>query len=451
VLTTNVEILENNKAKLTVTIPAEQVDAAIKQAYERLGTKVRIPGFRKGKAPRPVVDNYMGRDYVLSEATEALVDETYPMAVDAENLRPIDSPELDEVEPVVEGEGFTYVAQIELRPELTLTHTDKIAVTVPPADATEAQIDEQINIARDRFASLDPIEDRALEGNDFALISFVGDVDGEPYEGNEVDKYLYELGQGQMPAEFDAGIIGAKPGEERRVEFEIPDTSTVEEFVGKSAGFNVTVHEIKAKVLPEVDDEFALSVGGYDNVDQMREDLRIRLSSSAKIQHERAKEEALKAVLAERLEGEIPEVMIVQRTKQLMRDFQNMLEQRGMTVEQYVAGLGAPLEALEADINRQAEQAVKEDLALEALFRVEGMEVTDEDIDKAVSQMITGEEDVATARKRWEDTGLMPVIREQIVHERAVGWLADNAEITETDGTQAAMDAAAADAASKKE
>ena len=143
-LTTNVERLEGYTVKLTVTVPAEEVDASIKQAYEKLGTKVRIPGFRKGKAPRPVVDNYMGREYVLSEATEALVEVTYPKAIDAEELRPIDSPELDEMEVVVEGEDFTYTAQVELRPELKLTHTDDIAVSVPPKAATEAQIDEQI-------------------------------------------------------------------------------------------------------------------------------------------------------------------------------------------------------------------------------------------------------------------------------------------------------------------
>ena len=444
VLTTNVEHLEANNVKLTVTVPAEQVDAAIKQAYEKLGTSVRIPGFRKGRAPRPVVDNYMGRDHVLSEATEALVEDTYPKAIDAEGLRPIESPELDEVSVVVQGEEFTYVAQVELRPELTLTHTDGIAVTVPPKMATDTQIDEQIEIARDRFASLEPIEDRALEASDFTLISFVGDVDGEPYEGNEVDKYLYVLGKGQMPTEFDDALIGAKPGEARRVEFTIPDTSTSPEFVGKTAGFDVTIHEIKAKVLPEVNDEFAVSVGGYDNVEMMREDLGIRLSASQTLQHERAKEEALKAALAERLEGDVPEAMIRQKTNQMMRDFKAQLEQRGMTVEQYVAAIGAPIEALETDINNQAAQAVKEDLALEALFRAEGMVVTDEDVDAEIKSMLSGGEDAETVRKRWEESGLMLIIQEQIAHQKAAIWLAENAEITETDTTPTAADVAAA-------
>ena len=433
-LTTNVERLEGNYVKLTVTVPAEDVDAAIKKAYDKLGTKVRIPGFRKGKAPRPVVDNYLGRDYVLTEATEAIVEDTYPLAVDAESLRPIDSPEIDEVDSVVEGDDFTFAAKVELRPELTLSHVDGISITVPPKQASEAQIDEQIEIARDRFASLEPVEDRGLEINDYALMSFTGDVAGEPYEGNQVDKFLYELGKGQMPAEFDQGIVGSMPGEQRRVQFVIPETSSNPEFVGSMAGFDVTVHEIKAKVLPEVDEEFALSVGGYDNVEQMREDLRIRLNGSQQLEHERAKEEALKAQLAERLEGEIPESMVRQRTTQMMRDFQNMLDQRGMTVEQYVAAIGAPIEALEVDINRQAAQAVKEDLALEALFRAEGLEVTEEDIEAEIKSMASHADAADDIRKRWEESGLISILREQIIHQRAIQWLNENATITEAEG-----------------
>jgi trigger factor len=443
VLTTSVEPLEGNHIKLTVTVPAEEVDAAIKQSSETLGKKVRIPGFRKGHAPRPVVDNYMGKEYVLSEATEALVDSTYPKAIDAENLRPIAAPDVEEVSIVVAGEEYTYVADVEIRPELTLTHVDGIAVTVPPKNVTDAQIDEQVEVARERFASLEPVEDRALAIDDFALLSFVGDVDGEAYEGNEVDKYLYELGKGQMPVEFDEGIIGMNPGDEKRIEFTIPETSSKEEYVGKTAGFDVTLHEVKAKVLPEVDDEFALSVGGYDDVAAMREDLRIRLQASQELQHERAKEEALKAQLAERLEGEVPQSMIDTKTGQLMRDLQNMLDQRGMTVEAYVSAIGAPIEALEADIAAQAAQVVKEELALEALFRLEKMEVTDEEIREEIATMITGDETVDDMLARWTENGLLPIVREQIVQQRAVRWLLENGTITETDGTDAGNAAAA--------
>ena len=429
---TSVEHLEGTNVKITVTVSADEVDAAIAASYTKLGAKVRVPGFRKGKAPRTVVDNYVGRDYVLAEATEDLVNSTYPRAIDAENLRTIDAPEMDEIETVAQGEEYSYAAQVELRPELTLTSDDGFSAAVPAKDASDEEIGMQVEMLRDRFATLEPVADRALAANDFALISFTGYVDGEPYEGNEVDKYLYELGQGLMPPEFDEGVIGLEAGGEKRIEFAIPDTSSNPEFVGKTAQFDVTVHEVKAKVLPELDDEFAGNMG-FDSLDEMREDMRSRVGAQKAVAHDREKERALKAQLAERLEGDVPEAMVRQRTGTMMRDFQAMLDERDMTIESYLQATGVPPETLETDIATQAAQSVKEDLALEALFRAKGMEVTEADITAELETVAEGTKVSAEeARKRWEDMGLMPVVEEQLMHRKAVDWLMENATITET-------------------
>lgn len=429
---TSVEHLEGTNVKITVTVSADEVDAAISASYAAMGAKVRVPGFRKGKAPRTVVDNYVGRDYVLAEATEELVNATYPRAIDAEGLRTVDAPEMDEIDTVAQGEEYTYSAQVELRPELTLTSVEEFSATVPAKNASDDEINMQITMLQDRFATLEPVADRALAANDFALISFTGFVDGEPYEGNEVDKYLYELGQGLMPVEFDEGIIGVEAGGVKRIEFAIPDTSSNPEFVGKTAQFDVTVHEVKAKVLPALDDEFAGNMG-FDSLDEMRDDMRARVNVQKVVAHDREKERALKAQLAERLEGDAPEAMVRQRTGTMMRDFQAMLDQRDMTIESYLQASGVPFETLQADIGGQAAQSVKEDLALEALFRATGLEVTDADINEELNTVaegtsVTPEE----ARKRWEDMGLMPVVEEQIMHRKAVDWLMENATITET-------------------
>lgn len=430
-LKTSVERLEGSSIKLTVTVPAEQVDAAITKAYENVGKKMRIPGFRKGKAPRPVVDNYVGKDYVRTEATEAIVDQTYAEAIDAEDLRPIDSPDIAELDLIVPGEDFTYSAEVQLRPELTVSSTSGISVEVPALPPVDDEVEAQIEMARDRFASLEPVEDRGIQAGDFALISFVGDVGGEAYEGNVVDKYLYELGRGQMPAEFDAGLLGMKPGDTKRIEFDIPDTSSNPEFVGKTAGFEVTVHEVKAKVLPEIDDEFAISVGGYDSADAMREDLRGRLEAQRQMQHGRAVEEALRTKIAERLEGEVPAPMTAAKVGQLMRNFESMLEQNNMTVESYAESVNTSMDVLEADFNRQGEQSVREDLALEALFRAEGLEVTDDDMDNEIAAMASTPEQIEEMKQRWTENGLMPILRDQVVRGKAIKWLLDNAEIIE--------------------
>ncbi len=428
-LTTSVERLEGNVVKLTVTVPAAEVDAAITAAYKAVSGKVKIPGFRPGKAPRPMIDSMVGRDYVLAEATEELVNTTYPRALDIEFIRPIESPEMEELEPAQPGEDYTYVAQIDVRPELTLSSTEGFTVTLPEAEATQADIDLQIDAARERFATLEPVEDRGVQADDFVLLSFVGTVDGEPYEGNEVDKYLYEMGRGLMPVEFDDGILGAKPGDQRSVSFAIPDTSSNPDFVGKTAGFEITVHEIKAKQLPPVDEEFATNMG-FDSVDEMTADLKSRLDLQKGVAFERAKERAVREAAAERLEGEIPEAMIKSRTSTMQRDFMSMLDSRQLTMDQYLEATGVDIETLEADITAQAEQSVREDLALEAVYRAVCGEITDADVDEEIAEIAEATNaSVEQARARWVEMGLNSVLHEQIMHKKALSWLADNVSI----------------------
>lgn len=430
-LTTSVERLEGSKAKLTVTVAAEEVDRYVDRAYKELGKKYRIPGFRPGKAPRPIIDQQLGKGNILADATENMVNESYSKAVDQEGLRPIESPELEELDIVTPGEDYTFVADIELRPEFTLLDYNTFEVKLPQREVTQAELDHDLESARERFANLEPVEDRGVEANDFVLVSFVGTVAGEAYEGNTVDKYLYEMNRGLMPPEFDAGLIGAKPGDERHVEFTIPDTSSNEEFVGKTAAFDITVHEIKAKVLPELDDAFASNYG-FDSAEQLVNDLKGRLQVQKDSAFNRLLEDRIRAELALRLEGEIPEAMITTRQGQMMRDFITMLEQREMTVDAYLEGTGLTMDQVEADMKKQAETSLREELALEAFSRGTGIEITEEDIDKEISILgTTSGMDPAEARERWESLGLMPVMHEQILQSKAMNWLLENVTITE--------------------
>lgn len=458
-LKTTVERLEGSNVKLTVTVPAEDVDKGIDATYKALAKKYRLPGFRPGKAPKPVLDQQLGRDYILADATEAVVNSSYPKALDAENLRPVESPELEELETVEPGKEFTYVAEITVRPDLELSTSKDIKITMPPKEATQEEIDVQLEVARERFATLVPVEDRGIEAEDFALISFTGTVDGEAYEGNVVDKYLYELSRGLMPAEFDEGLLGAKTGEDRHIEFEIPDTSSNPEFAGKTAGFDVTVHEVKAKQYPEIDDEFAANMGGFDTADELIEDLRNRINMQKAATYDQLKERRLREELTTRLEGELPEAMIVSRQSQITRDFMSMLDGRGMTLDQYVENTGIEMDKFESDMREQAIVSLREELALEALFREKGLEVTEEDIEAEVGEIgRQAEMTPEAARKRWEDLGLMSVIREQIMHRKAIEWLFDNSAVTEespetaetTEGTKKAAPKKAAKKAPAK-
>jgi trigger factor len=289
---------------------ATDVDAAIERAYKDVAKNVKIPGFRPGKAPRGIIDTHVGREAVLGEAQELVLDESYPKAVEAEGLKVIARPEVDELEELLEGAEYTYNITVEVKPELTISSHEGISVTVPPAESSDEEVDAQIEHTRERFASLEPVEGRGVGDNDFVLISFTGTVNGEEYEGNVVEKYLYEMGKGLMPTDFDRGLMGLETGGETRIEFEVPDTSSNEEYVGKNAEFEVTVHEIKEKVLPELDDEFAANVGGFDTFEELRADVKTKLDEAKATGRARMLERAVRTALAERLEGDVPAAMI---------------------------------------------------------------------------------------------------------------------------------------------
>jgi trigger factor len=276
-LKTSVEKLQDIRVKLTVELSAEEVDRAIADAYADAAAHVRVPGFRSGRAPREVIDTYVGREAVLAQALEGLVESKYPLALDAERLRPIERPDVGTLDGLTPGQPYSFVAEMDVRPELTLSSSEGIIIFVPPAVASDREVDAQIDYLRDRFASLEPVEDRGVAADDFALISFVGTVDGDPYDGNVVDKFLYEMNRGQMPAEFESAMLGAKPGETVRAEFPVPETSANQDFVGRTAAFDIAVHEIKAKRLPELDDELAGNIGGFDTMAELRADIREKL------------------------------------------------------------------------------------------------------------------------------------------------------------------------------
>lgn len=435
---TSVEKLEGTTVKLTVTVPAEEVDKAIDGTYASVAKQVKIAGFRKGKAPRPVIDAQVGRDYVLAEATEELVNNSYPLAIDAEGLRPIESPEINDLEPAKPGEDFTYVAEVEIRPELTLSSYQGISVELPPSTATDREIASQLEYMAERFATLEPVTDRGVQVEDFVLLSFVGKVDGEDYEGNAVDKYLYEMSRGLMPIEFDRGLIGVEAGGQTHIEFPIPDTSANPEFVGRTATFDVTVHEIKAKVMPEQNDEFAENVGGFESMDALRADIREKMDAQKAVAQAQLKERESRSALATRLEGDVPEALIASRTNAMMRDFATGLESRGTNVEGYFAATGVDPAKLEEEIREQALASVREELALEALYRALDMEVTDEDIDEEL-RVIAGEsqETPEELRKRWEEAGVMAALREQIQQKKAMLWLLDHVDVSEVDAPSA--------------
>ncbi len=429
---TTVEPLEGNRVKLTVTSPAAEVDKAIAGAYTRLGREVRVPGFRKGHTPRPVLENFLGRDRVLGAALEDLVEETYPLAVDAERLRPIDQPDMGTLDGLEEHTEYTYAAEVDVRPEYVLEPFKQLKVSAPAGAATDQEIDAEIEQMRERFSSLEVVEDRGIGDGDFALISFVGLVDGAAYEGNTVDKYLYELGRGVMPKDFDDALIGAKTGDTVQANFTIPETTSNPTFAGKEATFDITVHEVKTKVLPPLDADFAGNAGGFDSMDEVRADIRSKMDESKTFGREREIQRRARRALAEHLEGEGPEAMVIGRRDEMIRDFFNNLQARGISLKEYVTQAGVDPEQIQKDIEEEARARVNQELALEALFRREGMEVTDEDVEAELADMAEASGKTAEDfRHLWEQAGVLAVLQEQVMQRKAMDWLLEHTEVVD--------------------
>ena len=442
---TSVEHVDPTKVKLTVVVPAEDVDHHIDAAYTRMTKKVKIPGFRAGKAPKAMVDTHVGREAVLADAQDEILSTSYGEALDAESLRPIEQPEVSDLELIVPGEEWEYTAEVQIRPEYALTSIDDLTVELPPGKATEEQIDERIDEYRERFAELEPIKGRGVTDSDFVLLSFGGEIDGEEYEGNKVDKYLYEMGQGLMNEAFEEAMIGLEPGSTTHAEFVIPESSTNPDFVGKTATFDIEIHEIQGRKLPEVNDEFATNVGGFESVDELREKIREELDAKADFARKQAREDGARRALAARLEGEIPEPMINNTQNAMYRDFTAGLEARETNLTEYMQQMDLDLGDIETELRDRATKSVEDELALEALARQLKFEVEEDDIQEALEEMAGTDPEgvkVDELRQRWEEAGVMSVIHEQILQKKAVAWLMeeDHVDYVEMDPNAAAAD-----------
>ncbi|MBK5211317.1 MAG: trigger factor [Coriobacteriia bacterium] len=428
-LKTNAETLEDNKVKLTVTIDSEKVDEAVKAAFKKLSKEVHIPGFRQGKIPRKMLEQSVGTEYVVAQAAEDLINSTYGLALDAESLRAIGDPDFGDPEELKEGAEFTYVVTAETRPELKLK-SSSVEIAMPPRETTEAEIDAQMEDTRERLAGLEPVEDRAVEAGDFVMISFKSTLDGEAYEGSSIDKYMYELGQGSMPQDFETPIIGAKSGDKVVAEFVVEDLGENVEYAGKALHFDIEIHEIKQKVLPEANDEFATQAG-FESIEDMRKEIKSYIDSQKAQSYDRILDERLTGALADRLDGEISDVIIESRKASLKREFESMLKERDIEFDQYLKMSNIDPEQYDEDLSVQASIASANDLALEALAREQNLEATQDDVAKEFEEIATAlNTSVEEARAKWTEFGLITSLHDEIARKKALEWLRKNATVT---------------------
>ncbi len=376
---------EANSYELVVSVDGETFEKAINAVYKKQVKKINIQGFRKGKAPRRIIEKMYGTEVFYDDAMQ----DCYPDALyDAAKEADVKIVAVESLEAVEAGkDGFTFKAQVVVEPTMEIDGYKGIEVEKKSTEVTDELIDKEIEQVRERNSRLVTVEDRVAENGDTAVIDFEGFVDGVAFEGGKAEGYNLSLGSGNFIPGFEEQIVGHKTGEEFSINVKFPDEYQAEELKGKDAEFKITLHEIKTKELPEVDDEFVQDVSDKETLEEYKEELKETVAKRLKDEAEKDVDDKISEKLMELLEGEIPEAMYENQTNDMVRDFEMRLRSQGMDMQTYMQYMGMDVNALKGMYRDEAEKRVKLRLALETIAKKENIEVTEADLDEEYSKM----------------------------------------------------------------
>ena len=385
-MSVQVEKLENSMAKLTIEVPAEELEAAIEKVYQKQKKSISVPGFRKGKVPRQMVEKMYGKAVFYEDAANEIIPAAYEKAYDECGEDIVSTPEI-EVTQIEAGKPFIFTATVALKPEVTLgkykgIEVDKVEVTV-----TDEEVDAEIEKERERNARSINVSDRAVKSGDQTVIDFEGFVDGVAFEGGKGENYPLTIGSGQFIPGFEDQLIDKNIGEEVDVNVTFPEEYQAEELAGKPALFKVTVKEIKEKQLPELDDEFAAEVSEFDTLAEYKEDVKKNLTTKRENDVKNAKENAVIDAIIEDAKMEIPEAMVTTQQRQMVQEFAQNIQMQGLSIEQYFQFTGLTAEKMLEQVKPQAEKRIKSRLVLEAVVKAENLVATEEDFEAEVAKM----------------------------------------------------------------
>lgn len=431
---TNVEVLEDSQKKITVTIDAKEVDARIKKQYKDFANKYNFPGFRKGKAPRPVIDNILGAKAVVGTVTDDVVNTLYPQAMDHHDLIAMGKPEFDfEVELVEAGKPFTFTATVATRPEYTLDSYEPVTVKLPPAEATESEIEAQLDELREYYFDFkdSPANTKVKKDSYVDLAMKATTADGEVVEAMTTENRLYELGKGLFPEDFDAELIGLKKGDQKTFSIDMSQPCAMGQSMENPGvvTFEVTINQLKKKVVPELTDEWAKETAGFESVQAMRDMIAQNVTLQKEQVMPRLRETEALYTLQERLQGEAPEALCEAEEQNLLQNFFMQLQQAGINFDTYLAQAGLTAEGFKEDLKKQAADVVAQDLALDAWARNAGIEITDEDITNEFQN--SGADDPAALEKEWRANGQMAMLRSGMRRQRALEQILDTLVVEE--------------------
>ena len=385
-MSVQVEKLENNMAKLTIEVSAEDLEKALESAYQKQKNKISIPGFRKGKVPRAVIEKVYGAGMFYEDAANELMQKNYPSAVDESGVDVVSRPMVDIVQ-IEQGKPFIFTAEVAVKPEVTLGKYMGVTVTKIDTTVTDEEVDAAIEKERNNNARTVTVTDRAIEMGDTAVIDFEGFVDGEAFEGGKGENYSLEIGSHSFIDTFEDQLVGKNTGDEVDVNVTFPEKYQAPELAGKPALFKVKINEIKGKELPELDDEFAQDVSEFDTLAEYKEDVKKNLTTQKENDAKKTKEDEAIKKIVEKSKMDIPEAMIDTQCEAMLDDFAQRIAQSGLSMEQYLQFSGMTVEKLKEQVRPEAVTRIQTSLVLEQIAKEENIEVSDEDVDAEITKM----------------------------------------------------------------
>ena len=381
-----VEKLEKNMAKLTIEASAEDLEKAIEKAYQKQKNQISIPGFRKGKVPRQMVEKMYGKEVFYEDAANELIPDAYDKALAECEEDIVSSPKI-EVTQIEAGKPFVFTATVALKPEVKLGKYKGVKIDKIDTEVTEEEVDAEINKERENNARNITVEDRPVKDGDITTLDFEGFVDGVAFDGGKGENYPLTIGSGAFIPGFEEQLIGAEIGKEVEVKVTFPEDYQAADLKGKDAVFKCTIKEIKEKELPELDDEFASEVSEFDTLAEYREDVKKNLTEKKEKDAKNAREEAAVKAAVEDAEMEIPEAMLETQQKQMVDEFAQRITMQGLSMEQYFQFTGTSYQQMVEQVKPQAEERIKSRLVLEAVAKAENIEVTEDDYEKELETM----------------------------------------------------------------
>ena len=419
-----VEKLEHNMAKLTIEVAAEEVEKALQAAYLKQRGKINIPGFRKGKVPRQMIEKMYGAEIFYDEAANKMISEAYGKAYDECELDIVSQPSIDIVQ-LEKGKDFIFTAEVATKPEVKLGEYKGLKVDKYSTRVTQKEVDEEIEKERERNARTVEVTDRAVEDKDIVTLDFEGFVDGVAFEGGKGTDYPLTIGSGSFISGFEEQLIGAEIDKEVEVKVTFPEEYQAAELAGKDAVFKCTVHAIKAKELPEADDEFASEVSECETMEAYRAEVKQKIKDRKESEGKAKKEDQAVEQAIENAEMDIPQPMIDLQVRQMADDFARRIQQQGLTVEQYFQFTGLTQEKMMEEFEPQAVKRIKTRLVLEAIVKAENIEVSDERLDEEIQKMADAYQMEFDKLKEYMGEAEAAQMKEDIAVQEAVTLITD--------------------------